>query len=82
MVDFSAMSGAPVKPPATYADLVALPSHLVGEIVDGELIASPRPAGNHSTRWSWILRGSGRCSRAGPQGSNAPGGPAYLTREL
>ena len=28
---------------ATYADLEALPENLVGEIVDGELFASPRP---------------------------------------
>jgi hypothetical protein len=34
---------APKVTPATYADLVALPEHLVGEIVDGELSASPRP---------------------------------------
>ncbi|HXT96983.1 MAG TPA: Uma2 family endonuclease [Polyangia bacterium] len=36
------------KKPATYADLVALPPHLVGEIVDGELYASPRPASPHA----------------------------------
>ena len=54
MVDFPAMSGAPVKPPATYADLVALPSHLVGEIVDGELIASPRPAVPHAAAASFL----------------------------
>jgi Uma2 family endonuclease len=36
------------KKPATYADLEALPSHLVGEIIDGELIASPRPALLHA----------------------------------
>lgn len=34
--------------PATYADLEALPEHLVGELVDGELIASPRPAPAHA----------------------------------
>jgi Uma2 family endonuclease len=33
---------------ATYADVVALPEPLVGEIVDGELIASRRPALRHS----------------------------------
>ncbi len=36
------------KKPATYADLQALPPHLVGEIVDGELYASPRPASPHA----------------------------------
>ena len=34
--------------PATYDDLVALPENLVGEIVDDELWASPRPAPKHS----------------------------------
>jgi hypothetical protein len=34
--------------PATYDDLVALPEHVVGEIVDDELWASPRPAPRHA----------------------------------
>ncbi len=33
---------------ATYADLEALPSHQVGEIVNGTLYASPRPAPPHA----------------------------------
>ncbi|WP_375767891.1 Uma2 family endonuclease [Archangium gephyra] len=33
---------------ATYEDLIALPTHVVGEILDGELVASPRPASPHS----------------------------------
>ncbi|MFH2010708.1 MAG: Uma2 family endonuclease [bacterium] len=36
------------KDGATYADLEALPSNLVGEIVSGRLIASPRPAPRHA----------------------------------
>lgn len=32
---------------ATYEDLRNLPDHIVGEIVDGELFASPRPASRH-----------------------------------
>ena len=36
------------KKTATYADLQALPPHLVGEIVDGELVVSPRPASLHA----------------------------------
>jgi Uma2 family endonuclease len=36
------------KKTATYADLDALPPHVVGEIIDGELIASPRPASAHA----------------------------------
>ena len=37
----------PPKKPATYEDLVALPETMVGEIIDGELFASPRPALGH-----------------------------------
>lgn len=33
---------------ATYADLLALPEHVVGEILDGELVVSPRPAPRHA----------------------------------
>ena len=33
---------------ATYADLVALPHHLVGEIVDDQLWTAPRPAPRHA----------------------------------
>jgi Uma2 family endonuclease len=42
---------------ATYEDLVALPPHLVGEILGGELFASPRPASPHSAA-SFALGGS------------------------
>ncbi len=34
---------------ATYADFEALPDHVVGEILAGELVASPRPAVRHAT---------------------------------
>lgn len=37
---------------ATYDDLIALPENVVGEIVDGELFASPRPAVPHSVAGS------------------------------
>lgn len=33
---------------ATYADLEAVPPHLVAELVDGELYTSPRPASPHA----------------------------------
>lgn len=32
----------------TYADIEALPPHVVGEILGGQLIVSPRPAGSHA----------------------------------
>jgi Uma2 family endonuclease len=39
---------APAKKPATYADIEALPEHLTGEIIDGELFVSPRPSPLHA----------------------------------
>lgn len=38
----------PPKKPATYEDLFALPENVVGEIIEGELIVSPRPAFAHA----------------------------------
>lgn len=38
----------PAKRPATYADLEAVPEHLVAEIIDGELVTHPRPSPRHS----------------------------------
>ena len=36
------------KRPASYEDLLALPDNVVGEIIAGELHASPRPAPKHA----------------------------------
>ncbi|HEX6274926.1 MAG TPA: Uma2 family endonuclease [Polyangiaceae bacterium] len=38
----------PVKPRATYEDLIAVAENLVAELVDGELVRSPRPALPHA----------------------------------
>lgn len=62
-----------VKPtkPATYADIVDLPEHLVGEILDGELVVSPRPALRHaqcSSVLGWQLTGPFRFGQGGPGG--------------
>ncbi len=35
------------KKPATYADLEAVPEHLVAEIIDGRLVTHPRPRARH-----------------------------------
>jgi len=40
--------------PATYEDLVALPEHVVGEIVDDELWSSPRPAPRHARAYGGL----------------------------
>ena len=37
------------KPPATYAEIEALPDNVVGEIIDGELFVQPRPAIPHAS---------------------------------
>ena len=39
---------APAKRRATFEDLLALPSNQVGQILDGELHAQPRPAARHA----------------------------------
>ena len=36
------------RKPATYADLEAMPAHVVGELIAGELYVSPRPASRHA----------------------------------
>jgi len=47
---------APVpKKKATYEDLMAVPEHLVAEIVDGELFTSPRPKLPHAQSSSQLL---------------------------
>ncbi|MBZ4418955.1 Uma2 family endonuclease [Myxococcus sp. RHSTA-1-4] len=56
---------------ATYAELEALPDNMVGEIVDGVLYASPRPAGPHAMTYSRLgaeLTGPFTRGRGGPGG--------------
>src|SRR5438874_5416334 len=43
-----------VKRNATYDDLCALPDHMVAEIIDGDLFASPRPASPHALASSML----------------------------
>ena len=33
---------------ATFDDLLSLPENVTGEVIDGQLIVSPRPAGPHT----------------------------------
>ncbi len=44
----------PARKPATYDDLCKVPEHMVAEIVDGELVTSPRPASPHARAASAI----------------------------
>lgn len=56
---------------ATYADLEAVPSHLVAELIHGTLVTSPRPASPHSRAASRLGMDLG-----GPfdRGKGGPGG--------
>lgn len=56
---------------ATYDDILALPEHVIGEILDGELVVSPRPAPTHAWAASSLLSdvmGSFGRSGGGPGG--------------
>jgi Uma2 family endonuclease len=61
----------PFDRPATYDDLIKLPDHLVAEIVDGELHASPRPAPRHAVAGAVI---GGSLVPPFHQGKGGPGG--------
>ncbi len=57
--------------PASYEDILRLPENVIGEIVDGELIVSPRPASRHAMATSAIggeLAGPFHRGRGGPGG--------------
>ena len=59
---------------ATYADLLEVPEHLVAEILDGELVTSPRPASPHALAASAIGIDVGGAFGRPPGGAEAPGG--------
>lgn len=61
----------PQRKSATYQDLIDLPENLVGEIIDGELHAQPRPAPRHA-RASSLL--GGKLTGPYDEGSGGPGG--------
>jgi Uma2 family endonuclease len=62
---------SPLDRAARYEDLVAVPDHLVAEIVTGELWTSPRPSPRHSRAQSSLEIGLGRPFDHGRDG---PGG--------
>lgn len=55
----------------TYADIEALPRHVVGEIIDGELVVSPRPSPAHTRSASRL---GALLSTAFELGVTGPGG--------
>ena len=56
---------------ATYADLEAVPPHLVAELIDGELVTHPRPRPRHivvGSNLGTLLNGPFDLGRGGPGG--------------
>ena len=62
---------AQARRPATYEDLLAVPDHLVAEILDGELHTTPRPALPHAVAASRL---GGDLSGPFDRGRGGPGG--------
>ena len=63
--------GKPAKRIATYDDVLNAPEHKVAEIIEGELVVSPRPAGPHSVAAAALM------GELGPpfwRGRGGPGG--------
>ncbi|MFH0998148.1 MAG: Uma2 family endonuclease [Pseudomonadota bacterium] len=56
---------------ASYEDLYSIPDNMIGEIIDGELFAMPRPSFRHSNAVSGMMdeiRGPFQRGRGGPGG--------------
>lgn len=64
------------KPRATYQDVLDAPPHMVAEILDGELVLSPRPAGPHALVHTELI---GALQPAFGHGRGGPGGWIILT---
>ena len=65
----------PARKRATYDDLLAVPDHLVAEILDGELVTMPRPALRHASVSSSLGVDLGSPFQRGRGG---PGGWVFL----
>jgi Uma2 family endonuclease len=61
--------GKAAKRPATYDDVLAAPEHKVAEIIEGELVLSPRPALPHAEATAALM------SELGPPFRRGRGGP-------
>jgi Uma2 family endonuclease len=62
----------PARRRATYEDLLQVSDLLIAEIIDGELITSPRPASPHAYAASAIIQDLGPFARR--RGGDSPGG--------
>lgn len=65
----------PARKKATYEDLYGVPENMIGEIINGELIATPRPSPRHSQFISTLGEEIGPPYRRGRGG---PGGWVFL----
>ena len=63
--------GDPAKRRATYEDLVAVPAHLVAELINGALVTNPRPASRHARASSSL---GGELYGPFDRGKGGPGG--------
>jgi len=63
--------GDPAKRRATYEDLLAVPEHVVAEIIDGSLRTHPRPASRHALASSSL---GGELHGPFTRGKGGPGG--------
>lgn len=61
----------PEGKPATYADVLALPPSVVGQVINGELVVMPRPASGHTAVASTLSMDLGSPFQ---RGRGAPGG--------
>jgi len=66
---------APARKRATYEDILALPAHVVGEILGGELFTQARPRARHAAASSTLGEELGPPFRRGRGG---PGGWIFL----
>jgi Uma2 family endonuclease len=67
--------GDPAKSRATYEDLLAVPKHLVAEIINGTLVTMPRPASLHARAASSL---GGELYGPFDRGKGGPGGWVIL----
>lgn len=63
----------PARKRATHDDIIALPENVVGEIIDGELVVSPRPAPPHALASS-VIGGDLQPAFGRRGGGRGPGG--------
>ncbi len=65
------MSALPKSIPNLYAELCALPEHITGEIIGGQLYTQPRPAGPHAVSTTNL---GAELYRPYQRGTDGPGG--------